>query len=113
MMAFDLGQVSLDLAEEAGLPDIYYQPINGQVWIPIETTLIKDGFITAWKTAIEEIRAKGVIDSTTVEDAWAKYGASSLRGAKRQFSIPENRIRTRIDADLTNPWLQDFLEYFL
>lgn len=112
MMAFDLGQVSLELAEAAGLPNIYYQPINGQVWIPIETTLIKDGFITAWKTAIEKIRANGVIDSTTVEDAWAKYGASSQRGSERQFSIPVNRIRTRINADLTHPWLKGFLEYY-
>lgn len=112
MMAFNLGQFSLDWAEAVDLPDIYYQPINGQVWIPIETTLIKDGFIAAWQTAIEEIRARGVIDSTTVEDAWAKYGASSLRGAKTQFSIPENRIRKRIDGDLTHPWLQGFLEYF-
>ena len=112
MMAFDLGQFSLDWAESVDLPNIYYQPINGQVWIPIETTLIKDGFIAAWQTAIEEIRAKGVMDSTTVEDAWAKYGSSSLRGANTQFSTPANRIRKRIDADLTHPWLQGFLEYF-
>lgn len=112
MMAFDLGQVSLDWAETVDLPDSYYQPINGQVWIPIETTLIKDGFIAAWQTAIEEIRAKGVIDSSTVEDAWAKYGASSLRGAERHFSIPESRIRSRIDGDLAHPWFQGFLEFF-
>ena len=112
MMAFDLGQVSLEQAEAMNLPNIYYQPINGQVWIPIETTLIKDGFVAAWQTAIEEVRARGVIDSTTVEDAWAKYGASTLRGAERQFSIPKNRIMERIDADLTHAWLQDFSGYF-
>lgn len=112
MMAFDLGQVSLDWAEAVDLPDFYYQPINGQVWIPIETTLIKDGFIAAWQTAIQEIRERGVIGSSTVEDAWAKYGASSLRGAKRHFAIPENRIRTRINGDFAHPWLKDFLGYF-
>ena len=111
MMAFDLGQISLDTAEEMNLPDVY-QPINGQVWIPVETTLIKDGFAAAWKQAIEEIRAKEVIDSTTVEEAWDKYGASALSGTKRPFSIPKEPIKQRIEVDLTHPWLQEFLGYF-
>ncbi len=111
MMAFDLGQISLDQAQEMNLPDVY-QPINGQVWIPIETTLIKEGFATAWKTAVEGLRQGVVSDSTTVEAAWEKYGASPFRGTQRQFTIPKAQIQRRIEADLNQPWVQGFLGDF-
>ncbi|MCZ6676284.1 MAG: hypothetical protein O7E52_03435 [Candidatus Poribacteria bacterium] len=112
MMAFSLGGISLDRAQEMNLPDVFYQPINGQVWIPVETTLIKDGFAVAWKTGIESIRTRGVIDSIAVQAAWDKYGESTFRGTERQFSIPKDQIQKRIDEDLTRPWLQEFLKYF-
>ena len=112
MMAFELGQVSINRAQQANLP--YYTPINGQVWIPIETTLIKDGFVAAWEAGYEEIQGTGVGDSTaTVEEAWEKYGISPIRGSAQSFSIPKNLTLEKMQADLASPWLQEFLKAYL
>ncbi len=111
MMAFNLGQISIDRAQQANLP--HYTPINGQVWIPVETTLIKDGFVAAWKAGHEEIQGTGVGDSTTtVEEAWEKYGISPIRGSKQFFSIPKDLTLEKIQSDLASPWLQEFLKAY-
>ena len=112
MMAFKLGQISIDQAQQANLP--HYAPINGEVWIPIETTLIKEGFVAAWKAGYEEIQETGVGDSTaTVEEAWEKYGISPIRGSRQFFSIPKDLTLEKIRSDLVNPWLQEFLKAYL
>ena len=112
MMAFRLGQISIDRAQRANLP--YFVPINGQVWVPIETTLIKEGFVGAWKAGYEEIQGKGVGDSTaTVEEAWEKYGISPIRGSRQLFSIPKDLTLRKIQSDLASPWLQEFLKAYL
>ena len=112
MMAFKLGQISIDQAQRVNLP--YFIPINGQVWIPVETTLIKDGFVAAWKAGHEEIEGAGVGDSTTtVEEAWEKYGTSPIRGSKQSFSIPKHLTLEKIRSDLGSPWLGEFLNAHL
>ena len=112
MMAFKLGQISIDQAQRVNLP--YFIPINGQVWIPVETTLIKDGFVAAWKAGHEEIEGAGVGDSTTtVEEAWEKYGTSPIRGSKQSFSIPKDLTLEKIRSDLGSPWLGGFLNAHL
>ena len=112
MMAFDLGGVSLDWAQEADLSDVYYQAINGYVWIPVETTLIKNGFASAWKAASEALQtvtSPNVPEVVPVGEAWEKYGESSLWGEPSQFSIPKEKIQSQIEADLVDSWLQEFL----
>jgi hypothetical protein len=112
MMAFRLGKISIDQAQRVNLP--YYTPINGQVWIPVETTLIKDGFVAAWKKGFDEIQGAGVGHSTTtVEEAWEKYGISPIRGSKQPFSIPKELTLDKVQSDLASPWLQGFLKAHL
>ena len=108
LMAFDLGNISVEQAQEIGLPNDYYETVNGQAWIPIETTLIKEGFAAAWQEGCRSLQAVN-IRAETVEDAWEEYGGSSQRGDPIQFSIPKDRTQERIDADLTTPWMMEFL----
>ena len=107
LMAFDLGNISVKQAQEIGLPNDYYRTVNGQAWIPIETTFINKGFAAAWQAGCRSLNAVN-IRAETVEDAWEEYGGSSQRGEPIQFSIPKERIQSRIDADLVTPWMQDF-----
>jgi len=107
MMAFNLGNVSLEQAQNLSIPNVYIA-INGQVWIPIETTMIKDGFVSAWKTAIEQLQKEPIEELATVESGWEKYGASSIQGEPQVFSIPENQIQKQIEIDLTNKLLYQF-----
>ena len=79
LMAFDLGNISVKQAQEIGLPNDYYETVNGQAWIPIETTLINEGFAAAWQEGCQSLQAVN-IRAETVEDAWEKYGESSFPG---------------------------------
>lgn len=107
LMAFDLGNISVEQAQQIGLPNDYYRTVNGQAWIPIETTLINAGFAAAWQEGCQSLQGVN-IRAETVEDAWEKYGESSLRGAPIELSIPKDRIQNRIDADLGTLWIQEF-----
>lgn len=108
LMAFNLGNISAKQAQEIGLPNDYYVTVNGQAWIPIETTLISEGFATAWQEGRKSLQAVSV-EAETVEDAWEEYGESSFWGEPIEFAIPKDRIQSRIDADLATPWMSEFL----
>ncbi len=108
LMAFNLDNISVKQAQEMGLPNDYYVTVNGQAWIPIETTLINEGFATAWQEGRKSLQAVS-IEAETVEDAWEKYGESTLWGEPIELAIPKDRIQGRIDADLATPWMSDFL----
>ena len=108
LMAFDLGNISVKHAQEIGLPDNYYRTVNGQAWIPIETTLINKGFAAAWQEGCRSLQAVN-IQAETVEDAWEKYGESSFTGKPIQYSIPKDLTQEQIDADLTTLWMVEFL----
>ena len=108
LMAFNLGNISVKQAQEIDLPNDYYVTVNGQAWIPIETTLINEGFATAWQEGRKSLQAVN-IRADTVEDAWEKYGESPFAGEPIEFAIPKDRIQSRIDADLATPWMSEFL----
>ena len=108
LMAFDLGNISVKQAQEIGLPNNYYRTVNGQAWIPIETTFISEGFAAAWQEGCRSLQAVN-IRAVTVEDAWEEYGGSSFTGEPIQYSIPKDRTQEQIDADLTTPWMTEFL----
>ena len=108
LMAFDLGNISVKQAQEIGLPNNYYRTVNGQAWIPIETTFISEGFAAAWQEGCRLLQAVN-IRAVTVEDAWEEYGGSSFTGEPIQYSIPKDRTQEQIDADLATPWMMEFL----
>jgi TolA-binding protein len=56
---------------------------NGTVWLPIETTMRKEGFVQAWQEAAREWRegtAKGTAAFYPVHDAWNAYQPVVLPG---------------------------------
>lgn len=108
LMAFDLGSISVKQAQEMGLPNDYYETVNGQAWIPIETTFINKGFAAAWQKGGRSLQAVN-IRAETVEDAWEKYGESSFPGEPIQFSVPKDLTQERINTDLITPWMIEFL----
>lgn len=108
LMAFDLGSISVKQAQEMGLPNDYYETVNGQAWIPIETTFINKGFAAAWQEGCRSLQAVD-IRVETVEDAWEKYGESSFPGEPIQFSVPKDLTQERINTDLATPWMMEFL----
>lgn len=108
LMAFRLDGLTLERAQEIGLDEESYIPIGGYVWIPVETTLIKDGFATAWKAGIERIKL-GVEDVTTVQNAWERYGSPDVAAVNNwpdTYSLPpKDKLIERVERDINDPWI--------
>jgi len=111
LMAFDVGGLTLEQAQEIGIPDKLYTSIGGYVWIPIETTLIKEGFINAWQTAKDEIQ-KGIVDSISLQQAWEKYGSVNIGGDWSPKIPPKSQINEGVMRDWESEWMQDAVLYF-
>jgi len=111
LMAFDVGGLTLERAQELEIPDKFYESIGGYVWIPIETTLIKEGFVKAWHDANEGIR-KDIVDIISLQQAWEQYGSVNIGGGWAP-KIPEKvRINEGVMRDLNSEWMQDAKKYF-
>lgn len=107
LMAFDAGGLTLEDAQEFGIPDTLYIAIDGRVWIPIETTLIKDGFAHAWQTATNELQ-RDFVDSITLQQAWEKYGSVNIPGEWSPQIPAKEHIDEKIKDDLASECMQYF-----
>jgi hypothetical protein len=55
--------------------------IDNKVWVPVEITLVKDGFLAAWKEAGREWRENAATRAFyPLREAWATYGPVGLPG---------------------------------
>jgi len=60
-------------------------------WMPVEVTLVGDGFLTAWETGAAEWReaaAAGQARLLCVEEAWKEYEPAGLLGEGRSVELP-------------------------
>lgn len=90
-MAFDSGlAVKNDLETlDDGRNYIFY---NGKFWIPLEITLIKEGFSKAWKIGAKEWRdadSRGDAKIYPMKDSWLVYKPVSIPGAVSRFNLPD------------------------
>ena len=74
------------------------------VWVPVETTVLSDGFVAAWAAGAHEWNAdsaNGTADFFTVADAWETYDAVAFGVSQIELSLPDaNAIRTRFRNEL-------------
>jgi tetratricopeptide (TPR) repeat protein len=54
-LAFDSGE-SVDIAADLAAPPLELLSLERTAWIPVETTLLKDGFVAAWSAASALVR---------------------------------------------------------
>jgi len=89
-MAFSLG-ISKDEARRTftNLDEfIFYENMT---WIPIEITLISDGFLEAWKYGAREWReyeSIGRADFFPIHDAWQEFKAATVPGGALPLLFP-------------------------
>lgn len=65
--------------------------INGHVWIPIETTILCDGFDAAWKTASKVI-GKEEFEVTTLASAWESYVSVPSENSKLTLVLNKSTV---------------------
>jgi hypothetical protein len=89
--AFDTG------LSEAQARSSFYDPglivfRDGRAWIPVEITMVRDGFIKAWRVAAKEwadnSRA-GVAAFYRLPDCWAVYPSAAFPDVNPRFSLPD------------------------
>jgi hypothetical protein len=89
--AFDTG------LDEATAKSTFYDPNllvyrGGKAWIPVEITMVKDGFIKAWRVAAKEwadnVRA-GSAAFYALPDCWKVYPPAAVPGVNPRFVLPD------------------------
>ena len=101
--AFDTG-----LDEATARSTFYDQNLliyrEGRVWIPVEITMVADGFIKAWRVAAKEWidnSVAGTVAFYTLPDCWKIYPPASFPGVNPRFNLPgEADSAVAFDASL-------------
>ncbi|MCK5153333.1 MAG: hypothetical protein KAQ93_03160 [Spirochaetales bacterium] len=79
-------------------------PYNGTLWIPVETTILKDGFFKAWEIASKEVRiheSKGNIEFISLNDQRQTYPPLPLGESIYHVLEPGNDIIDLFDIRST------------
>ncbi|MBO4318959.1 MAG: hypothetical protein J5857_00630 [Treponema sp.] len=65
--------------------------INGNVWIPVETTILSEGFEKAWKSASKEI-SENEFECTLIHEAWEVYATATNQQGKQDVKIQDAKF---------------------
>jgi tetratricopeptide (TPR) repeat protein len=79
-------------------------PYKGTLWIPVETTILKDGFFKAWQIASQEVKKydkKGKIEFIPLNDQRSTYPPLPLGESIYQVLEPDNDIINLFDIRST------------
>ena len=89
-MAYDTGIIAAEIGSWFSDPKTLIVK-DGKVWMPIEITLVRDGFKAAWLKGAEEwqdSQARGDAGFHPVRAAWDLYRPVGLPGSAEDFIIP-------------------------
>jgi len=100
-MAFDLGMTEADAREKFFDPGLLIFR-DGQAWAPVEITMVKDGFVKAWRVGAKQWVDNDHIGSAafySIKEAWKRYRPSGLQNAAARFDLPdEAKAMTAFDT---------------
>ena len=93
--------LNLDQAEArksfAGFQDLILR--DGAVWMPVEVTMVQQGFLKAWKQGARlwrEYEPQGKAGFHRLSEAWKSYVPTGFEGTEPRMSLPdENRLVER------------------
>lgn len=90
-MAFDLGISEAQAREQFFDPALLFYK-NGTVWVPVEITMVREGFVKAWRIGakqwLDNVQA-GSADLYPMRDNWKQYQASGIQDAAARFVLPD------------------------
>lgn len=88
--AFDTGLGEAEAKAEFYDPNLLIYR-EGEAWIPVEITMVKDGFIKAWRVAAKEWadnQRAGTAAFYTLSDCWKVYPPAAFPGVNPRFVLP-------------------------
>ncbi len=99
---------SLDISESRAR-DEFYDPamliyIDGEAWVPVEITMVNEGFLKAWRIGAKEWTDNVKTDDARfypMAEAWQLYKPVSIPNVTPRFSLPkEVETVNRFDAGM-------------
>jgi hypothetical protein len=101
-------------------PDSLFFTYNGTYWVPLETTMLSDGFATAWKHAANTLRetAGTSLPAVTISSAWIVYepatrtDSDSLGIAPPRSASIHARMK-KVNTDFNDLWKRSALHTHL
>ena len=107
--AFDSGLTAEKMQRMVSDPRRYLVH-QGRAWIPVETTVLRDGFVVAWQTGAQQWQAAqtaGTASFFVTADAWQAYRPVAVP----ESAVPESpvvpRVSTATDQELAALWDRD------
>ncbi len=78
--------------------------IDGKVWVPVEITLVQEGFLRAWQIGAREWRdasASGQAKFYATHDAWKLYEPVAIFGNEQSVELPKaDKLADRYTATM-------------
>jgi len=90
-MAFKLGMTEAEALEKFFDPGLLIFR-DGQAWAPVEITMVKEGFVKAWRVGAKQWIDNDKAGSAAfypMEENWALYRPSGLQDAAARFALPD------------------------
>ena len=76
---------------------------DGHVWLPVETTILDQGFVAAWKTGAEQWRRNVATDDATlipINEAWETYPPAPSQPEEEQRELDLTGLEERMQTEL-------------
>jgi tetratricopeptide (TPR) repeat protein len=90
-MAFELGMTEQEAKAAFFDPSVLVYR-DGQAWVPVEITLVKEGFVKAWRIGAKEwadnVKA-GTANFYPMEDSWKLYASVGIPDVNPRFTLPD------------------------
>ena len=91
-MAFSLGLTEEEARREFEYLDDFLF-IDGDTWVPVEVTVVRDGFLKAWKIGARQWREASQDDSLAfypIQEAWSLYEPVSISSTPLSLVFPSS-----------------------
>ena len=87
---------ALDMSEQEARK-AFYDPamivfIDDEAWVPVEITLVKEGFLKAWRIGAKEWADNAKIGNAQmypIEECWRFYPPAGVPNVKARFALPD------------------------
>ncbi|MBU0936641.1 MAG: hypothetical protein KKC64_13565, partial [Spirochaetes bacterium] len=89
-MAFDVGITEQQATEQFFDPGLLFIK-DGKVWAPIEITMVREGFVKAWRIGAKQWldnNASGTADLFPMRSNWLRYPSTGIQDAAARFELP-------------------------
>lgn len=92
-----------DQAAETFANESDYIVHEGNVWLPVETTIAGEGFVAAWKTGANQWNTASANDEAVlipIADAWSVYPPASPQELEEERTLDAGRLESHLEREL-------------